>query len=145
MSLRSKLEKVQSASEAWLLLRMLGLLLRLPRLIERRSLPEIVRAVSAPAGCAARFDPVKVTVYAGFWVHKLWFARRRPCLFRSLLLYRFLPEAGVAPTIFFGARKGAGEEDPLAGHAWIQVGGQVVADTHEHVGGYTVAYTASQG
>ncbi len=145
MSLRSKLKRIQSPSEAWLLLRMLGLLVRLPRLVRRCSLPDVVSAVTAPRHCRARFEAHKVGLYADFWTRTLWFARRRPCLFRSLLLYRFLPEAGLSPTIYFGAKKNGPEEDGLAGHAWVKVGDQLVADTPENIGEYTVAYTASQG
>ena len=47
------------------------------------------------------------------------------CYERSLLLYRFLSEAGSGASLVFGMRRDAGV---LAGHAWIEMDGRVLAD-----------------
>ena len=48
------------------------------------------------------------------------------CYERSLLLYRFLSEARTGASLVFGMRRDGGA---LAGHAWIEMGGRVLADT----------------
>jgi hypothetical protein len=47
------------------------------------------------------------------------------CYERSLLLYRFLSETGADASLVFGMRREAGR---LAGHAWIEMDGRVLAD-----------------
>jgi hypothetical protein len=45
------------------------------------------------------------------------------CLERSLLLYRFLSEAGVEPTLVIGARRGT---PSIIAHAWVTVEGRAI-------------------
>jgi hypothetical protein len=133
----------------WLLARMLYTLLRLPALL-RRPIRDTVRRMAHPAHAPPRFEPHQVAVYVRFLVKTIWFARQQPCLYRALLLYRFLPEAGVSPRIFFGARRDSDQPEPaptepgLDGHAWVEAEGEVILDTPEHVRGYTVAYSAPE-
>ena len=47
------------------------------------------------------------------------------CLERSLMLYRFLTEAGAGPQLVMGVSKG---NTGVAGHAWIEIDGQALAD-----------------
>lgn len=47
------------------------------------------------------------------------------CLERSLMLYRFLTEAGAGPQLVMGVSKG---DTGVAGHAWIEIDGQALAD-----------------
>jgi hypothetical protein len=56
-------------------------------------------------------------------------APRRPpanCLERSLGAYRLLCEAGAAPNIVVGIRRGAGSR--VEGHVWVVVEGRAVAE-----------------
>ena len=47
--------------------------------------------------------------------------RRKPCLYRSLLLYKFLRENGLPVRIHFGVIK-TGEG--LIGHSWLTLDGK---------------------
>lgn len=47
------------------------------------------------------------------------------CYERSLLLYRFLSEAGAGVALVFGIRRDPGG---LSGHAWIELDGRALAD-----------------
>ena len=47
------------------------------------------------------------------------------CLERSLLLYRFLGEAGAAPRLVMGVNR---EGTTLGGHAWVELDGEPLAD-----------------
>lgn len=47
------------------------------------------------------------------------------CLERSLMLYRFLSEVGAGPQLVMGVSKGT---TGVAGHAWIEIDGQALAD-----------------
>lgn len=51
---------------------------------------------------------------------------RASCLERSLLLWYLLRRQGVAAELRIGVRKAG---SALQAHAWIEVGGQVLADT----------------
>jgi len=57
--------------------------------------------------------------------------RDRPgnCLDRSLVLYRYLSEAGADPRLMVGMRRG--ERDALRGHAWVTVEGEPVEESTE--------------
>jgi hypothetical protein len=57
----------------------------------------------------------------------------RDCLQRSLLLYRELTRIGAAPTLAVGMRHTAGK---LAGHAWVLLDGEVVAEPAGDVDGF---------
>ena len=46
------------------------------------------------------------------------------CWKRAAILHRYLGLRGIATTINFGLRKGS--DGPLAGHAWLEAGGQPV-------------------
>ena len=60
------------------------------------------------------------------------------CLVRSLVLYRFLLKAGLAPELQVGfERTDAG----LRGHAWVRVDGVAVTDTEAELAALTPAMT----
>jgi hypothetical protein len=48
------------------------------------------------------------------------------CLERSLMLYRFLAEAGADPRLVMGVNRDGNSTD---GHAWIELAGEPLADT----------------
>jgi len=52
----------------------------------------------------------------------------RPCLRRSLVLYRWCRKHGVESRLFVGVGK---DNDVLKGHAWISVNGQVYREDPE--------------
>jgi hypothetical protein len=104
---------------------MLALLLRLPSWLERRPLTAVLSALCAPAGTAPRCDAELVLRLADALVRRLRRSRTSPCLYRSLLLFRFLPEAGLVPTIHFGVRRSDGD---IVAHSWLTVNGNPVPD-----------------
>jgi hypothetical protein len=57
----------------------------------------------------------------------------KDCLPRSLALYRFLLQSGLAPNHFIGVKY-----RPFEAHAWVECSGIPVCDTREFVSGYTV-------
>lgn len=48
------------------------------------------------------------------------------CLERSLMLYRFLAEAGAAPRLVLGVTR---EDARVEGHAWVELDGEPLGDT----------------
>jgi hypothetical protein len=59
--------------------------------------------------------------------------REGSCLERSLLAYRFLSEAGAAPTLVVAVRQGS---DMLEWHAWVTRDRRPVQETDESLRGY---------
>ena len=62
----------------------------------------------------------------------------RDCLQRSLLLYRELSRVGAPATLAIGMKR---HHDRLAGHAWVLLDGQVVAESAEDVAGFVPVLT----
>jgi hypothetical protein len=149
MRLPGKLGRLRRPADVWLLARMLMALLGLPRLL-RRPIRAVVAQLAVPPETPVRYEAAQVAVTARFLVRVFPFSRRQPCLYRSLLLYRYLPEAGVRPRIFFGAKRSdqppaESEAIGLAGHSWVEANGVVVLDSVENVRQYTVAFSAPEG
>jgi len=93
-------------------------------------LPTLVRLMSAnpPADgpgtskrCGSRTESVLHLLEAGGRI-----VVSSNCLDRSLLVYRFLSEVGARPQLVMGVSKGS---TGVAGHAWVEIEGQALADT----------------
>jgi hypothetical protein len=104
-----------------LVVRMFGWALVLPVLKRVRPLPSLARLM----WCDDRHRPISEQHVLA---HAQMIYRGRPlfaynCLERSLLVYRFLSEAGVEPTLVIGVR---GRGRSLAAHAWVVVSGRPI-------------------
>lgn len=62
------------------------------------------------------------------------------CLERSLVLYRFLGEAGASPTLVMGLNR---DDATVGGHAWVELDGEPVAA--ETVGQFVPVLTFGPG
>jgi hypothetical protein len=60
------------------------------------------------------------------------------CLVRSLVLYRYLLRAGLAPELQVGFER---TESGLRGHAWVCVDGVAVTDSQARIATLTPAMT----
>ncbi len=63
---------------------------------------------------------------------------RRPCLLRSLVLYRYCRKYGVPVSIHFGVRSGMGG---LEGHSWVTRDGTPLGESGAGVRPYVVVYS----
>lgn len=63
---------------------------------------------------------------------------RRPCLLRSLVLYRYCRKYGVPVSIHFGVRSGMGG---LEGHSWVTRDGTPLGESDAAVRPYVVVYS----
>lgn len=64
-------------------------------------------------------------------------ARRSGCYPRSLLVFRFLAEAGARPVLRIGMRR---RGDAIEGHAWVVVDGGPVDEPPDEVAAYQVIF-----
>lgn len=124
---------------------MAGWALLLPLLKRGLALGRLVRLLAARPPAAPRpRDPATEAAILRT-VRRLYHpARRRPsdnCLERSLVLYRYLGQAGAAPRLVIGLAAGP---PPAAGHAWVEVDGAPVGETPADLAGYrpVVAFDA---
>jgi Transglutaminase-like superfamily len=116
---------------------MLAWRLALPLLKRALPLPRLVRLAARAGPGDGAVTPTQVVGAS----HRL-FGERAPessdCLERSLLTYRFLAEAGVAPELVWGLQRDSGR---LIGHAWVLVGGTPVDERPEALERYAPVVT----
>jgi hypothetical protein len=70
---------------------------------------------------------------------------QRPCLLRSLVVYRYGCKHGIPVSIHFGVRPGM---DGLEGHSWVTLHGTPLCESDEVLRSYTSVYSypeSSQG
>lgn len=116
---------VRRPSDAALFVRMLGWAAALPVLKRRMPLSRLVET-ARPAG---RTDARPETVIAlARWVYRVP-GLRDNCLEKSLLTYRYLPEADSSYRLVLGVRRSDAGGPP--GHAWLTIDGTPVHDTPE--------------
>ena len=125
VSIWQKLVWIARSRRFVLAIRMLSLLVRLPRRLQRQPLTGVLSALRVASCLTPRHDTDSVLTLARALVARLPRTRASPCLYRSLLLFRFLPEAGLAPTIHFGV---GSDDGALVGHSWISANGKPIAD-----------------
>lgn len=63
---------------------------------------------------------------------------RRPCLLRSLVVYRYGCKHGMPTSIHFGARPGM---DGLEGHSWVTLYGSPLRESEEGLRSYATVYS----
>lgn len=63
---------------------------------------------------------------------------QRPCLLRSLVLYRYCWKRGVPASIHFGVRAGM---DGLKGHSWVTLNDIPLGESEEGLRPYVAVYS----
>jgi hypothetical protein len=133
---RLVLSLLASPVDAALVLRMAGWRLLLPLLKRRLPLPRLVRVM----WLGERARPVtpereaRIAALARVVYRSDHASRRGNCLGRSLVLYRYLSEAGADPYLVVGMRGG---EAAVRGHAWVTVRGVPVEEPPHSLEGLT--------
>lgn len=114
--------------DAWGFLRAYIALIRARRLLERRGLKGAQRIMLRPWKTnSVNIAPDDRSIT---WVDKAvlaacrWQTRETTCFPRAVAAYSLLRSAGARPVIHMGIRA-----RPFVGHAWVAVGGSVVADS----------------
>ncbi len=125
VSIWQKLVWIARSRRFVLAIRMLSLLVRLPRRLQSQPLTGMLTALRVASSLTPRHDTDSVLTLARALVARLPRTRASPCLFRSLLLFRFLPEAGLAPTIHFGV---GSDDGALVGHSWVSANGKTIGE-----------------
>jgi hypothetical protein len=108
-------------------------LLRAPHLLARGGLPRTLAQLDARPRLARgiRSDDAasiaraqRLALYADVWLRRLRLAN--PCLRRTLVLFGRLRRAGLPVRFCLGVRAGPAlsADDPLDGHAWLELHGQ---------------------
>ena len=91
---------------------------------------ELISSRKSKSGWSA--EKIQIIKYVRSVCRRNPLAKRRPCLHRSLLLYKFLQSTGCSPTLNIGfvIKSFLQQEEKSIGdvHAWITVDDQVVLD-----------------
>ena len=118
---------------SWLLVRMIGWVAIISLLMKFLSRRRALRLINP----RTRFSEVKVRGYAPSRLAQLLdmvlaidtLFLTPTCWKREPILFRYLALSGVESCIVFGVRKN--ERETLAGHAWLEVGGQPICGTRD--------------
>jgi hypothetical protein len=126
-----------SPGDAWLMARICLWRLVLPVLKRRMPLPRLVGVMWAGPGRGrrSREREARIAELVRFLFRSEHHSRSGNCLERSLVLYRYLSAAGAEPELMVGLRPRDAAQP--RGHAWITVGGALVAETPDELGGVT--------
>lgn len=130
-----------AAAVPWVWLRVR--LLPLPRALRGLMPPPDRRGGRAARGArpvpAVEFDEIARVVRLTDLVLKRRVAFLRPsCMLRSLVLFRFLREAGVPVRLHFGAAR---EGDGLKGHSWLTLDGALFAEVTDPTPRFLTVYS----
>jgi hypothetical protein len=115
----------------WLAARIAVWLIELPLLMRLVALPTLLRRMgprAVPNGANAAWRPDDIASVATRVCGLRMFGTRpfpRPCLRRSLVLFRALTTMGFPATIHFGVRK---HESVIEGHSWVSLYGRPLAE-----------------
>jgi hypothetical protein len=119
-------------------------------LLRTRRLPALLRYLARPsytrANQKAQLEPDlrsldRVRRYSHVIVTSLLHSRR-PCLLRSLVLYRYCWKHGVPVSIHFGVRSGI---DGLEGHSWVTCNSTPLGESEEGLRPYVAVYSYPAG
>jgi hypothetical protein len=129
--IRQSVGLVADTSDVRLAARALGWMCVLPLLKRFVPLSRLVRLMSSsPHHDRARRD---TTQRAARLVGALCRVRGGNCLERSLILFRFLGEAGAAPQLVVGVGK---PDREYIGHVWVSVAGEPLLDSRADLDTY---------
>lgn len=114
---------------------------RLPALLRHLARPSYVRAnhKTHPEPDVRSLD--RVRRYSHMIITSL-LRSRRPCLLRSLVVYRYGCKHGIPVSIHFGVRPGM---DGLEGHSWVTLDGTPLGESEEGLRLYVAVYSHSAG
>ena len=124
----------------WLAARMAGWVAVLPAALRMLPVARVARLVE-PASRASRVhdrDPERLVALSQRVTALLSRRPEQRCLVRSLVLYRFLLRAGLAPELQVGFER---TEAGVRGHAWVCVDGVAVTDSQARLATLTPAMT----
>jgi hypothetical protein len=120
-------------------------------LMRTRSLPALLRHLARPSH--ARFsrgeaqpqlDTRQIRTiwrYSHVIVTSLLHSRR-PCLLRSLVVYRYGCRYGLPISIHFGVKSGI---EGLEGHSWVALHGSPLCESEERLESYVAVYSYPEG
>jgi hypothetical protein len=89
--------------------------------VHLRPLPEALGWLTPRRVSERPLPPERVLHLTGLLLDRRLFGIRATCLLRSMVLYRFLRESGVAVRLHLGVRS---DGDALTGHAWLTLDGR---------------------
>lgn len=129
------IKRLRDPRDLWLFLRILTMLVLLPRRIRKNSLPDLLASID-PGVSSAHRDQSRLDKTVGFTDSLLRyriFLRYGKCLLRSLILFRFLRLQGWPVEIHFGVRTTAESETDITGHSWLVLNEEpfLEVETHE--------------
>lgn len=129
---RARLRHFRRPGDLWTFLS-LGLALSLiPVALSVLGLPRLLARLATggprPAPAVSLEQAQVLAFYADYWLRRQ--RPRNPCLRRSLVLFGRLRRGGWPVTFCLGiGRAGISAGDgPVAGHAWLELGGQVILE-----------------
>lgn len=139
------------------------MLVLLPRLIRRKSMPELLARIDpgvtgdelqepapgttpgAPVSATSGIrDPHRLQKTVGFvdtLIRYRIFQRYGKCLMRSLILFRFLRRQGWPVEIQFGVRKTAEGLADITGHSWLVLDGEPFLEADSQQKTFVTTYT----
>ncbi len=115
-------------------------------LVRIRTLPALLcyltRAAHPYTSQTARIEPDfrsldRVRRYSHVIITRL-LRSQRPCLIRSLVLYRYCWKRGVPASIHFGVKAGM---DGLKGHSWVTLDGTPLGESEEGLHPFVAVYS----
>ncbi|MDO8736513.1 MAG: lasso peptide biosynthesis B2 protein [Thermoleophilia bacterium] len=155
-------KRLKDPRDLWLFTQILIMLVLLPRLISRSSMPDLlaridpgaaegnVREVApgdvpgAPADLLSGGRDLrlmqKTVGFTDTLIKYRIFQRYGKCLLRSLILFRFLRRQGWPVEIHFGVRKTAEGLADITGHSWLVLEGEPFLE-NDQIGGYVTTYS----
>ncbi len=133
--MRQLIALVSHPPDLWIALRTLGWMTGLPVLKRILALSRLVRLMHRDASGTVR-DVTREQRIVGI-VRRLCRVSGGNCLERSLILYRFLGEAGATPKLVMGI----GHPDAYAGHVWVTIDAAPLLEIPETVAAYTELMT----
>ena len=119
-------------------------------LLRTKSLPALLNRLTQPShtriGREAQLQPdtrriQKIWRYTHVILQTL-LRSRRPCLLRSLVVYRYGCKHGMPVSIHFGVKSGM---DRLEGHSWVTLHGSPLCESEEGLRSYVAVYSYPDG
>ena len=122
------------------------MLLLLPRMIRRLSMPALLQKIDPGVDPGPRNEALmeKTAGFIDSLLKYRVFLRYGICLLRSLVLFRFLRQQGWPVEIQFGVRMEDGDTADITGHSWLMLEDQpfLEAEGQKHAYSKTYSYPA---